>query len=109
MERVAQIVALKPGEIDRYVQIHREVWPEVLATIAACNMRNYSIFLRQPENLLFGYFEYHGADLAADMAKMATDPKTQEWWQLTAPMQQRLATAEGDDWWAATDEVFHVD
>jgi uroporphyrinogen decarboxylase len=29
---------------------------------------------------LFAYFEYHGTDYAADMAKMAADPKTQEWW-----------------------------
>ena len=38
-------------------------------------MRNYTIFLREPENLLFGYFEYHGQDWAADSAKMAADPK----------------------------------
>ena len=40
-------------------------------------MRNYTIFLREPENLLFGYFEYHGDNWAADAAKMAADPKTQ--------------------------------
>jgi L-rhamnose mutarotase len=109
MQRMAQIVQVRPDQIERYVEIHREVWPEVLATIADCNIRNYSIFLRQPENLLFAYFEYHGSDYAADQAKMAADPKTQEWWEITNPMQQPLSTIVAGEWWAGAEEVFHVD
>jgi L-rhamnose mutarotase len=109
MQRMGQIIALRPAEVDRYIEIHRAVWPEVLATIAACNIRNYSIFLRQPENLLFAYFEYHGTDYAADSAKMAADPKTQEWWKITEPQQQPLDTISEGEWWAPTVEVFHVD
>jgi L-rhamnose mutarotase len=109
MQRMAQIIQVRPDQIERYVEIHAAVWPEVLATIAACNIKNYSIFLRQPENLLFAYFEYHGTDYAADQAKMAADPKTQEWWAITAPMQHQLSSAEGDQWWSGADEVFHVD
>jgi L-rhamnose mutarotase len=109
MQRMGQVIALRPAEIDRYIEIHRAVWPEVLAMIAACNIRNYSIFLRQPENLLFAYFEYHGTDYAADSAKMAADPKTQEWWQITEPQQQPLDSVADGEWWAPTVEVFHVD
>nr|WP_280637827.1 hypothetical protein [Shimia sp. R9_1] len=29
---------------------------------------------------MFGYWEYHGSDLEKDMALVATDLKTQEWW-----------------------------
>jgi L-rhamnose mutarotase len=36
-------------------------------------MKDYTIFLREPENLLFAYWEYHGHDWAADAAKMAAD------------------------------------
>ena len=108
MQRMAQIIQVRPEQIERYVEVHREVWPEVLAKIAECNMKNYSIFLRQPENLLFAYFEYHGTDFAADQAKMAADPKTQEWWAITAPMQQQLPSATDDEWWSGADEVFHV-
>jgi len=109
MQRMAQIIRVRPEQIDRYVEVHRAVWPEVLAKIAECNMTNYSIFLRRPENLLFAYFEYTGTDFAADQAKMAADPKTQEWWAITAPMQQQLASADEDEWWSGADEVFHVD
>ena len=109
MQRMAQIIRVRPEQIDRYVEVHRAVWPEVLAKIAECNMRNYSIFLRRPENLLFAYFEYHGDDLAADSALMAADPRTQEWWQLTDPLQQPLGSAADGEWWSAAPEVFHVD
>ena len=37
--------------------------------IRQCNIQNYTIFLREPENLLFSYFEYTGDDREADMAR----------------------------------------
>jgi L-rhamnose mutarotase len=77
--------------------------------IAKCNIRNYTIFLREPENLLFAYYEYHGVDWAADMAKMVADPKTQAWWKITEPQQKPLETCRDGEWWAPMEEVFHVD
>ncbi|MBV8478104.1 MAG: L-rhamnose mutarotase, partial [Acidobacteria bacterium] len=71
------------------------------------NIRNYSIYLK--EDLLFGYLEYHGNDFTADMAKMAPDPKTQEWWSIMMPMQQPLTTRPPGEWWADMEEVFHID
>lgn len=109
MQRIAQIIHLKPEAIAEYKRLHAEVWPGVLAKIAECNIANYSIFLREPENLLFAYFEYHGDDLAADQARMAADPTTQEWWQLTDPQQQPLESVPDGQWWAPADEVFHTD
>ena len=109
MQRMAQVIQLRPQAVERYIEVHRAVWPEVLAKIAECQMRNYSIFLRRPENLLFAYFEYHGDDFAADSAKMAADPKTQEWWKVTDPLQQQLDSAAEGEWWSGADEVFHVD
>jgi L-rhamnose mutarotase len=85
------------------------VWPGVLRTIRACGITNYSIFLREPELLLFSYFEYVGDDYSADMARMAADPVTQEWWELTIPLQRPLETRAEGEWWASTPEVFHVD
>ena len=59
MERKAMVIGIKPEHIPEYKRLHANAWPEILAQIADCNIRNYSIFLREPENLLFGYFEYH--------------------------------------------------
>src|SRR5579885_3081055 len=72
MRRFGQVIGLKPEQIEAYERLHAAVWPDVLATIAACNIRNYSIF--RYNDLLFAYFEYHGDDYEADMAKMAADP-----------------------------------
>ena len=107
MKRFGQVIGLKPGAIEEYERLHAAVWPEVLATIHACNIRNYSIF--RHEHLLFAYFEYVGEDFASDMAKMANDPKTREWWTYTDPLQEPLATRIPDEWWATMAEVFHTD
>ncbi|MGI9451732.1 MAG: L-rhamnose mutarotase [Geminicoccaceae bacterium] len=109
MERRAQIIRLKPEDIDEYKRIHAEVWPSVLEAIAKCNIRNYSIFLREPENLLFAYFEYHGDDFKADMAKMAADETTRRWWKITDPMQESLEIVAEGEWWVPAELVFHVD
>ena len=109
MQRVAQIVGLAPEAVTRYKELHASVWPDVLRTIHACGIRNYSIYLREPELLLFAYFEYIGEDYKTDQAAMAADPVTQEWWQLTMPMQRPLEGRAEGDWWAVLPEVFHVD
>jgi L-rhamnose mutarotase len=106
---MGSVLGIKPEAIVEYKRIHADVWPEVLATIAACGIRNYTIFLKEPESLLFAYFEYHGTDFAADAAKMAADPKTQEWWSICMPMQAPLETRKAGEWWAEMEEVFHVD
>lgn len=109
MQRIAQVIALAPESVERYRELHAAVWPGVLATISACAITNYSIFLREPELLLFAYFEYRGEDLAGDLAAMAADPVTQEWWALTMPMQRPLEGRAEGEWWADAVEVFHLD
>lgn len=109
MQRMGMVVGLKPEFIDQYKRLHAAVWPEVLALISDCNIRNYSIFLKEPENLLFGYWEYIGADFEGDMAKMAADPKNQEWWAVCMPCQEPLNTRKEGEWWAMMDEAFHLD
>lgn len=107
MRRIGQIIGVKPGQIEAYERIHAAVWPEVLDMIRACNMRNYSIF--RHGHLLFAYYEYVGTDYAADMAKIAADPKTREWWTHTAPMQEPVEGRAEGEWWATMREVFHTD
>ena len=98
MERHGSIIKLKAEKLEEYKVLHADVWPDVLAMIRACNLRNYSIYYR--DGFLFSYFEYHGSDLAGDMKKMAADPRTQAWWKLTDPMQSPLEfRKEGEVVW----------
>lgn len=109
MERMGLMIGLNADRIDEYKELHTAVWPEVLDMIRACNITNYSIFLREPENLLFAYWEYTGEDFEADMKLMAADPDTQRWWDICMPCQKPLESLGEDEWWATMEEVFHYD
>lgn len=109
MKRYAAVLGISEAGKADYKALHAAVWPGVLAKIAACNIRNYSIYLREPENLLFASFEYHGSDFDADMARMADDPETQRWWAVNMPLQRPLDSRKPGEWWAEMQEIFHVD
>ena len=107
MQRFGQVIGLRPEHAAEYIRLHADVWPGVLQKIEDCNMRNYSIFRYQ--DLLFAYFEYIGDDYEADMAAIAADETTREWWALCGPMQQPVGERADGEWWHTIEEVFHVD
>jgi L-rhamnose mutarotase len=109
MKRMGLVIGIDPGQIAEYKRLHAEVWPEVLARLRASNITNYTIFLREPENLMFSYWEYTGTDFAADDAAIAADPITRDWWALCGPMQRPLDSRSEGEWWAPMEEVFHLD
>jgi L-rhamnose mutarotase len=109
MERMGLVIGLKPSIVTEYKRIHADVWPEVLKAIKDSNIRNYTIFLKEPENILFAYWEYHGTDLAADLEKMKAVPRMRDWWKITDPMQIPFDTRREGEWWARMDNVFHTD
>ncbi|WP_316827336.1 L-rhamnose mutarotase [Pedobacter miscanthi] len=100
IKRYGSITGLKPEKIADYKKLHAAAWPGVLKKISECNIKNYSIYLKEIEGktYLFSYFEYTGSDFASDMKKMAADKTTQRWWKETAPMQIPLpnAAAKGE-------------
>jgi L-rhamnose mutarotase len=100
-------IRLKAGSAEAYKLYHQAVWPDVLRMITECNIRNYSIYIK--DDVLFSYFEYHGANLQADMARMAADQTTQEWWAVVKPLQEPFDTRAEGEWWAEMEEVFHLD
>jgi L-rhamnose mutarotase len=109
MRRMGMVIGIRPERAAEYKELHANCWPEIRATIAACGIRNYTIFLREPENLLFGCWEYHGRDFEADMRKMAADEATRRWWALCGPCQAPLESRKEGEWWAMMEEVFHQD
>ncbi len=107
MKRYGMVIGVKSEKIEEYKKLHAAVWPDVLEMIKSCNIRNYSIYLK--DNQLFSYFEYTGDDFKSDMDKMAADPVTQQWWDVCKPCQAPLETREEGEWWADMEEVFHLD
>lgn len=111
-KRYGSVIGLNADKLEEYKRLHAAVWPDVLKMIHGCNIRNYSIFFRQlgdGRHYLFSYFEYVGTDFESDMAKMAADPVTREWWEHCAPCQEPLADRAAGEWWADMEEVFHCD
>ena len=106
MKRYGSVIRVRPEAVEKYKAYHADVWPEVLEAMRRCNIRNYAIFLK--DGYLFGYYEYHGRYYPADMAKMAADPKTQEWWSIMMPMQVPVDSRKPGEWWASMEEVFHT-
>jgi len=107
MERHGQVIEVKPGCLEEYRRLHAAVWPEVLAILSAHHIRNYSIYYK--DGFLFTYYEYDGTDYAADMAAVAAEPVTQEWWKVCKPCHTPLATRAEGEWWAEMEEVFHLE
>ena len=112
MKRYGSVIGVKPEKLAEYKKLHAAVWPDALKRIQQCHIQNYSIYLRQLDDgrsYLFSYFEYTGEDFLADMARMAADPVTQQWWSLCEPCQQPLDGRAPGEWWAGMEEVFHMD
>ncbi len=107
MTRYGQVIWVRADRLEEYRQYHAKVWPSILDMIRQCNIRSYSIFHK--DGLLFAYFEYVGDDFDADMAKMAADPATQKWWDVTKPCTEPIETREEGEWWAGMEEVFHCE
>ncbi len=110
MRRVGQVIGLKLDGLTKYRELHTDIhitWPEVLAASRAANIRNYTIF--QLGELLFASFEYHGDDYAADMARLAANPKVREYWGHVIPLQVPLAERQPGEHWALMEEIYHAD
>lgn len=109
VQRMGMVIGVKPEKLAAYKELHAEPWPEMNAALAAANIRNYSIYLREPENLLFGYWEYAGADYAADMKLLRDLAVTKRWLALTDPCQMPLKSAAEGEWWSTMAEVYHLE
>ncbi len=109
VQRMAMVIGIRPEKVALYRELHANPWPAMNAALSAANIRNYSIYLREPENLLFGYWEYTGSDFAGDMRVLDQLAVSKKWLALTDPCQERLKSAPESEWWSAMPEIYHLD
>ena len=107
MRRLASVIGISPQNVEEYERLHADVWPAVLERLRQSNVTNYSIY--RHGDLLFSYMEYVGDDYETDMAKIAADPATQQWWAVCEPLQNPLPGRAEGEWWKDAPEVFHLD
>lgn len=108
MQRMGMVLGVKADRVEEYKRLHADVWPELLALLSRHGITNYSIFLKEPENLLFGYWEYVGDDYEADARAIAEDPVNKAWWAICMPCQQPLEHRAPGEWWAMMPSVFYL-
>lgn len=106
MQRHCRVVRVKPEAAERYIALHRDVWPQVERRLLRSNITNFSIFRRG--DVLVSYFEYVGSDFDADMRAIAADAPSQQWGKLTAVC-LRPFEPEGTELWSDADELWHLD
>jgi len=106
MNRYCFLARVKPELLDEYRARHRQVWPEMLAALAASGWHNYSLFAAG-DGLLIGYVE--ADDLAAAQEAMAATEVNARW---QAEMSRYFTGLDGrrpDEGFLLLDEVFNLD
>lgn len=104
MKRYGQVIKVDLDNKDLYIEHHKNVPKAVKQLIYDCNIRNYSIFVK--DDLLFAYFEYVGVDFASDMEKMDANEDNKIWWKLVRPLQIPITTAKKGEFWVDMEEIF---
>ena len=107
--RMGMVIGVRPEWIADYKALHAEPWPEMDAALKDAHIHDYSIFLKEPENLLFGVWDYRGTDYEGDMKRLGEKAVTKRWLALTDPCQSPLASAKPGEWWSFMDCIYHLD
>ena len=105
VERVGMVIELRADKVDEYKALHVDSNPGVRDLLSKYNIRNFSIFLREIGGRFyeFGYYEYVGDDYEGDMARLAAEPRNEEWLKVCDPMQIPLP---GEESWAVMEQVY---
>jgi L-rhamnose mutarotase len=96
-----------PALIELYKEHHRLVWPAVTDRLRAVGIHEMRIFLRQQR--MFMYIETDDDfEPARDFRRINEDPRSAEWNELMATLQERAPEATADEWWAPMGLVFDM-
>jgi L-rhamnose mutarotase len=91
-ERVGLHTRLRAGAEDAYDELHRAVWPDVLAAIERVGITRWLIFRDGLD--LFHYVECD--DYEAAIAELAGDPVNVRWQAEVAPLMARAHDYSGE-------------
>ena len=70
--RCCFLLQVRPDRLAEYVEAHQHVWEDMRDALTAAGWRNYSLFLREDDGMVVGYFEAEDVD-AAQAAVGSTD------------------------------------
>lgn len=79
---------LFPGQADEYRRRHDAIWPELADLLRQAGVSDYSIWLDEETNHLFGVLkraENHGMD------RLPLEPVVRRWWDMMADIMETEA------------------
>lgn len=107
MKRFCQTLSLKddPSLIDKYIEVHSHVWPEIIAGQREVGIVQMQIFARG--NVLFMIVDTCDEfDWESDMARLATLPRQAEWEAYVSQFQGCSPSATSKDKWQLMNCIF---
>jgi len=77
MHRLAFKMKLHAGQTDEYKRRHDQLWPELEQLLKQVGIEDYSIFLDEETNYLFGVLKISNPDA---MNELSHHPVMKKWW-----------------------------
>jgi len=68
---------LFPGKEDEYRKRHDEIWPDLKALLKTTGIKDYSIFLDEETNVLFGILKI---EEPVKLDELPNHPVMKKWW-----------------------------
>ena len=110
MKQFGRTINLKndPKTIERYLEHHRAIWPEVERGLKSIGIHRMLIW--KLECQLFMFMEtIDEFDAARDWPRSeASHPRIKEWQDLMASFQEPVPNAKPSEWWAEMEQVFNL-
>ena len=104
MEKHAFTMRLNAGMAEEYKRRHDEIWPELVELLHDAGVSDYSIFLDEETNTLFGVL-WRRSDHT--MAALLDHPVMQKWWAHMADIM--AANEQNEPVSKALRLVFHME
>jgi L-rhamnose mutarotase len=96
-----------PSIVEAYCRFHREVWPEVVASLQHAGIRQMDIYILG--NRLVMILETDGRDYRECFAAhAASHPRVAEWEALMQSMQQSPVDGGRVNWWSRMEPLFQL-
>ena len=107
MKRYCQTLTLvdNPEMIEKYIEAHAHVWPEVIQGQREVGIVDMQIF-RRDRNLFMIMDTVDDFDFKRDMARLATLPRQAEWEAYVSQFQGCSANARSDEKWQLMERIF---
>ena len=88
MNRIAFKMKLFPGFANEYKERHDEIWPGLIEILKEAGISDYSIFIDEGTDCLFGILK---AESIEKMDDLSANPIMQQWWQFMSDIMETNA------------------